>query len=376
METRARYIIVGFFTVAVVVAGFLFVYWLHGSAAGKTQNFYRIRFEAPAVGLRPGVAVLFNGVRVGEVTRVQFDYQNPSGLLAEIAVDPATPVRQDTRVGIDSQGLVGAATVSLTGGSSTVNVAPGPDGEAPLLIAKASDSENLLHAAKVALAELEGILSDNAQPLHEVIGNVGTFAATLSKNSGRIDNILVGLERMTGGGEPKAPPTSYGLGIPDFPAAGDTQPKALETQVGVPEPTALVVYETQKLLEAPSPDALRPMEVGQWEDSLPKIVQAQIVRSFEKAGFTHVAKTSDGFTADVQVQMDIRAFAVSLATPSEARVEISATLLGSDNKIQAKRTFTAAIPAKGSDSPAAAAALNEAFGKVARDLVIWARDTI
>jgi hypothetical protein len=86
METQARYtIVVGLFTLVIAAAGFVFVLWLQGFAGAGALALYRIRFEAPVIGLRPGVAVLFNGLRVGEVTSVRFDPADPKSLMARIA---------------------------------------------------------------------------------------------------------------------------------------------------------------------------------------------------------------------------------------------------------------------------------------------------
>jgi phospholipid/cholesterol/gamma-HCH transport system substrate-binding protein len=376
METEARRTIVGLSTLVVVVAGFVFVYWLHGLSLSGGLSMYRIRFDAPVLGLRPGVAVLFNGLRVGEVTSVRFDAADPKILLARIAVDVTTPVREDTRVGIDSQGLIGGATVSLTGGASTALLKPGADGEPPLLVATADETQSLTRAAKAALGQLDGILSDNAQPLRVLIGNLGTFSAVLARNSGRVDSILLGLEKMTGGGAPKPPPVSYALSAPDFPTAKTSPDKTLAMQIALPEPTALVAFETQKLLVAPVAEELKPLEEGQWADSIPRLVQAKMLESFENAGFAHVGKAMDGFTPEVQLLLEIRAFEISLATPPLARIEISAKWLGADGKIGAERDFSATAPATGVEGPKAAAALNEAFQTMARDIVDWARSTM
>jgi len=376
METQARYTIVGLFTLFIVAAGFVFVYWLHGFTGGNALAQYRIRFEAPVIGLRPGVAVLFNGLRVGEVTSVRFDPGAPKILMARIAVDVTTPVRQDTHVGIDAQGLLGGSTVSLTGGASTAILKPGPDGEPPLLVATADDSQSLTVAAKTALTHLDGILSDNAQPLRDVIANLSTFSAALAHNSGRVDNILGGLEKMTGGGAAKPPPLSYNLNAPEFPAPKDSESKALTLQIALPEPTALVAFETQKVLVAPSPGELKPLEEGQWADSVPKLVQTKMAESLENAGFAHVGKATDGFTPDVQLLLEIRSFEVLLAASPAAQIEISAKLLGADGKIAAERSFRATVPATGVESPAAAAALDVAFQTVARDIVVWAQATL
>jgi phospholipid/cholesterol/gamma-HCH transport system substrate-binding protein len=376
METQARYTIVGLFTLLIVAAGFVFVYWLHGFADASALTQYRIRFEAPVIGLRPGVAVLFNGLRVGEVTSARFDPAAPKILMARIAVDATTPVRQDTQVGIDSQGLLGGTTVSLTGGASTAILKPGADGEPPLLVATADETQSLTIAAKTALTQLGGILSDNAQPLRDVIANLNTFSAALAHNSGRVDSILAGLEKMTGGGGAKPPPLSYDLSAPEFPAPQAPESKTLALQIALPEPTALVAFETQKVLVAPSPGELKPLEEGQWADSVPKLVQTKMVESFENAGFAHVGKATDGFTPDVQLLLEIRSFEVSLAAPSAAQIEISAKVLGADGKIAVERSFRATAPAPGVESPAAAAALNDAFQTIARDIVVWAQATM
>ena len=69
METHARYATIGMFALAVIAAALGFVYWLSGPG-GLERAVYRIRFEGPVNGLLPGSPVLFNGVRIGEVTDI------------------------------------------------------------------------------------------------------------------------------------------------------------------------------------------------------------------------------------------------------------------------------------------------------------------
>jgi phospholipid/cholesterol/gamma-HCH transport system substrate-binding protein len=206
METQARYTIVGLFTLAVVGVGFALVFWLHAFVGVGASAIYRIRFEAPVIGLRPGVAVLFNGLRVGEVTSVSFDPKIPTILMARIAVAVTTPVGRDTEVGIDAESLLGGATVSLTGGASTAILKPGADGEPPVLIATADQIRSLPNAAKAALGKLDDILTEDAKPLRGLLDNLNGFSGALERNSGRVDGILAGMEKMTGGGGPPPPP--------------------------------------------------------------------------------------------------------------------------------------------------------------------------
>jgi phospholipid/cholesterol/gamma-HCH transport system substrate-binding protein len=132
----------------------------------------------------------------------------------------------------------------------------------------------------------------------------------------------------------------------------------------------------QKVLVAPSPGELKPLEEGQWADSVPRLVQTKMVESFENAGFAHVGKAMDGFTPEVQLLLEIRSFDISLVAPPSARIEISAKWLGPDAKISAECSFSATAPATGVESSAAPAALNDAFQTVARDIVVWAQATM
>ena len=54
MEIRARYIQMGAFTLAVIAAGFAFVYWLNNAGGLGQRAAYRIRFESPVSGLLRG----------------------------------------------------------------------------------------------------------------------------------------------------------------------------------------------------------------------------------------------------------------------------------------------------------------------------------
>ena len=68
METRANFVVIGAFTLGAVVAAFLFVMWIAGYGATGTHRHYQIIFNGSVSGLSNGALVLFNGLKVGEVT--------------------------------------------------------------------------------------------------------------------------------------------------------------------------------------------------------------------------------------------------------------------------------------------------------------------
>src|SRR6476659_3146579 len=124
MEIRAPYVIIGLFVLAAIGAVFGFVYWLHTTAGLTARSVYVIRFENTVAGLLPGGAVLFNGIRVGEVTNLRLNPDEPRQILATIAVQPDTPIRPDTHAGLDFQGLTGVPVVALEGRSSAPSAWP------------------------------------------------------------------------------------------------------------------------------------------------------------------------------------------------------------------------------------------------------------
>ena len=119
--------------------------------------------------------------------------------------------------------------------------------------------------------------------------------------------------------------------------------------------------------------ANKPLTDGQWADSVPRLVQTKLIDSFENAGFAHVSKAMDGFTSDVQLVLEIKAFQIVAGDPAEAHIEIFAKWLAPDGKITAQRNFSATSPARAIDGAAGAAAHNEAFQTVATNIVGWVR---
>ncbi len=116
METRANYVLVGFFTVLVILAAFGFVYWTANIGDRGETAVLRFRIPGSASGLSRGSAVLFNGVKVGDVRRVYLDLSNPSVAIADAEVDRLTPITQSTKADVGLAGLTGTANIELTGG--------------------------------------------------------------------------------------------------------------------------------------------------------------------------------------------------------------------------------------------------------------------
>jgi phospholipid/cholesterol/gamma-HCH transport system substrate-binding protein len=313
-----------------------------------------------------GAAVLFNGIRVGEVTNLQLSPDDPRKVSAMVAVAADTPIRADTHVGLEFQGLTGAPVIALEGRSKMLPAAASSG--VPVLKADPTASVSMTRAARDALLQLQGLISESSEPLHSTLTNLSTFSAALARNSDRLDGIISSLERLTGSGPAAASPIIYDLTAPhDFPPIT----KIPSAQLSIPEPTAVLMFDTQKILVRPSGSEGPTFSNAKWSDNIPKLIQARIIQSFENANL-RVARPIESFTTSRQLLIDLRSFQISLAATPQAEAEFSAKILGDNGQIFGTRIFRATVPAAAADAPAAAAALDNAFGKVATELVIWA----
>jgi phospholipid/cholesterol/gamma-HCH transport system substrate-binding protein len=213
METRANFVLIGTFTLAVIAAAFGFVLWFQSLHTTKARSPLRIIFEGPAAGLRNGGSVNFNGIRVGEVISVKLD--NPRRVVALAMVENNAPVRKDTLVGLEFQGLTGVAAISLKGGEEAAPSVPLDEDGIPVLTADPNALQDVTEAIRGTLQNINRVVSDNQEAVKKSLHNLETFTNSLARNSQRIDdvmakvdgamsradNLMLGLNTLAGGKE-------------------------------------------------------------------------------------------------------------------------------------------------------------------------------
>jgi len=211
METRANYVLIGSFTLTVIAAAFGFVLWFQSLHTTKARSPLRIVFEGPAAGLRNGGSVNFNGIRIGEVISVKLD--NPRRVVALAMVENNAPVRKDTLVGLEFQGLTGVAAISLKGGEEAAPPVPLDEDGIPVLTADPNRLQDVTEAIRGTLQNINRVVADNQEAVRNALHNLETFTNTLARNSERIDaimgrvdgvmgkadNLMLGLNTLAGG---------------------------------------------------------------------------------------------------------------------------------------------------------------------------------
>ena len=211
METRANYVLIGSFTLAVIAAAFGFVLWFQSLHTTKLRSPMNVIFEGPAAGLRNGASVNFNGIRVGEVVSVKLD--NPRRVVARAMIENNAPICKDTIVGLEFQGLTGVAAISLKGGDENAAPVPVGDDNIPVLTADPNALQDVTEAIRGTLQNINRVVADNQTAVKNSLHNLETFTAALSRNAekidevmlkvdgvmGKADNLMVGLNKVAGG---------------------------------------------------------------------------------------------------------------------------------------------------------------------------------
>lgn len=207
METRANYVIVGIFTLVAVLAAFAFVYWTSGVGDRGETVTLRFRIHGSASGLARGSMVLFNGVKVGDVSRVYIDVNNPTVAIADAVVDRLTPITQSTQADVGLAGLTGQANIEMRGGNPSepnllelaeeqgaiAELTANPSAVANLL----ESAQNIFKRADAVLAELEQLAGDARPSITETLRNVENFSAALSRNADGIDEFLANVTTLS-----------------------------------------------------------------------------------------------------------------------------------------------------------------------------------
>lgn len=188
METRANYVLIGSFTLAVIAAAIGFVLWFQSLHTTKQRSPLRVVFEGPAAGLRNGGSVNFNGIRVGEVVSVKLD--NPRRVVALAMIENNAPIRKDTLVGLEFQGLTGVAAISLKGGDEAAAPPPLDQDGIPTLTADPNKLQDVTEAIRATLQNVNKIVADNQESVKNSLKNLETFTNSLARNSEKIDAVM------------------------------------------------------------------------------------------------------------------------------------------------------------------------------------------
>lgn len=204
MEKNANYALVGASSLILFVGLLIFVVWLARLQLTRDYDTYDILFEGPVRGLSQGGEVHFNGIKVGEVTRMALDRTNPSRVIARTRVTSDVPIRVDSYATLEPQGITGVNYVQITAGTPSKPLLKDtvPHNEIPVIPSQRSALSDLLAGGGTvltrtieALDRVNRVLSDqNIRNFSASVSDAEAFTAELKQRKALISDAQKSLQ--------------------------------------------------------------------------------------------------------------------------------------------------------------------------------------
>jgi phospholipid/cholesterol/gamma-HCH transport system substrate-binding protein len=181
---RATNLVIGTTTLAIIAAGFIGMLTVQKIRAVRNQSPMRIVFNGSASGLRKGGLVNFDGVPAGEITSIKLE--SPTRIVAMVLLDNSAPIRKDTAVGIEFQGLTGVAAISLVGGVPAAPPVPLDADGVPVLTADWSEQQSITDT----LHNVDRLIVDNQSTIRDGLLSFESYTASLKSKGEAIDSVM------------------------------------------------------------------------------------------------------------------------------------------------------------------------------------------
>ncbi len=185
METRAHYVAVGAFVLAIVTLAFVVVLWLARAQLTTQYALYDIYFAGVVSGLREGGAVEYNGVPVGRVAEIRISPDNVERIRVTVAIETDVVIKQDAAASVESNLLSGVSFIQLVGGTQ----------DAPVLTAQTGQRYPIIRSHRSRLASISARAPQLLEKLNETADHLNELLD--EKNRGAVTDSLDNIRAIT-----------------------------------------------------------------------------------------------------------------------------------------------------------------------------------
>ena len=112
--------------------------------------------------------------------------ENPRKIVAMAMLDNSAPIRKDTVVGIEFQGLTGIAAISLVGGAPAAPPVPLDEDGIPILTADLSEQQSMTDT----LHNVDRVIVNNQATIKDALLSFESYTASLKSKGDAIDGII------------------------------------------------------------------------------------------------------------------------------------------------------------------------------------------
>ena len=200
METRAHYVAVGTFVLAVIFLAFVAVLWLGHTEFGEQARRYYIFFGGSVAGLNKGSQVQYNGIPVGQVVDIRVDPGNLEQIQVTVEINASiVDIKSDARAFLETNILNGIATIQIRGGTREASdLVPEAGHKYPVIKAGRSELEEVKASLPELVADLKeaahsvnALLDENnRRAVSETLQNIRTITRAFVEPSKEINEVV------------------------------------------------------------------------------------------------------------------------------------------------------------------------------------------
>ncbi|GGE65688.1 MAG TPA: MCE family protein [Paenalcaligenes hominis] len=205
MEPRAHHILIGVFTLVVATCAILFSLWLTKAGSENKTKDYIIVFTEAVRGLSRGSAVQFNGIRIGEVTKLSLDPNDIRRVLVDVSIQETIPIKEDTKARLALTGITGTSVIELQAGSPNSQPLESTDTQPAIIYATPSPIASLMAGGEELMTNISELLinanaflsSDNAKRINSSLAELESLLQHLAEGSNDLPDLLAELKKTT-----------------------------------------------------------------------------------------------------------------------------------------------------------------------------------
>ncbi|QCD52584.1 MlaD family protein [Campylobacter sp. RM16192] len=194
MESKINYTLIGLFFVIVVSIAGGFIWWMisYGNNKNEYRAYYILTNDLPS-GIKKDSTVKFIGVDAGIVKDIRFANPKDAQIEIELWVDKGLPVKKDSTVVAEIQGITGISYLNIQRGSQNSPIFS--DSEKPYITLEESffqkiggKASNLTENIDRTLANINKVLNEeNTKKISSILKSIDELAANLNNISANTD---------------------------------------------------------------------------------------------------------------------------------------------------------------------------------------------
>lgn len=151
---------------------------------------------------------------------------------------------------------------------------------------------------------------------------------------------------------------------------------AVNWPLTVIRPNSIAFLDSNRIAVRPEPNVLQVYKGANWSESLPDLVQANLVQILENSGrIKSVSRQNSGVPAEVAILIDIRQFESVYAPGAkipDAVIQMHVKVLEyPSNRVIAAQTFSASVPSASKEIPDVILAFERGLNTVTAEIVAF-----